>query len=283
MLAATHQVPHATDGASARVPPGIRGTRHQRSGGNRAAHVRGAGSPTALPAAPAALRAPPLPARLGSLSAAGSRAGALSLRRGEPHVKRSEGARRLHRRGEGTEGGEEGGKGGGREKAGGRAGRSPSSEPPRPRCRSPRQRPLGEGSSERSRPLAGLARPSPAAARGGTGARCEPPEPAGWGNGGSVGCWGAAVLRAQLSVDIPARRGHPSKTQPQRSRELLPQLKHSTRTWDSGIQCLTLPTRGSRSTLPSGCGDAQAGAHKTSGWLPRNPQITQRTGPALVS
>lgn len=179
MLAATHQVPHATDGASARVPPAIRGTRHQRSGGNRAAHVCGAGSPTALPAAPAALRAPPLPARLGSLSAAGGRAGALSLRRGEPHVKRSEGARRLHRRGEGTEGGEEGGKGGGREKAGGRAGRSPSSEPPRPRCRSPRQRPLGEGSSERSRPLAGLARPSPAAARGGTGARCEPPEPAG--------------------------------------------------------------------------------------------------------
>lgn len=150
--------------------------------------MRAAGSHRALPAASAALGTPPLPARLGSLSAASGRTEAPSSRRGEPHVKRSEGARRLHRRGEGTEGGEEGGKGGEREEAGGRAGRSPSSEPPRPRCRSPRQRPLGEGSSERSRPPASLARPSPAAARGGAGERYEPPESAGWGNGGSVGC-----------------------------------------------------------------------------------------------
>lgn len=63
---------------------------------------------------------PPLPARrrqqrrapfsrAGSLSAVGGRAGAPSRRQGKPHVKRSEGARRLHQRGRGEGRGEEAG------------------------------------------------------------------------------------------------------------------------------------------------------------------------------
>lgn len=111
-----------------------------------AANGRGGRAPRARPALP--LRCadrPYLPAaadrreapfaRAGSLSAAGGRAGALSLQLGEPHLKRSEGARRLHRRrrGEGTKGG------------GGRAGPSAAPTPP-PRSEPPG--PSGAGAAE---------------------------------------------------------------------------------------------------------------------------------------
>lgn len=119
-LRARHQRPQPraltdTNGRGGKAPRAVTDTNGQ---GGKAPGARPAASAAPAPQLPPPGRRPPLPAcrrrrrrapfaRAGSLSAAGGRAGALSLRQGEPHVKKSEGARRLHRRrrGEGTEGG----------------------------------------------------------------------------------------------------------------------------------------------------------------------------------
>lgn len=93
---------------------------------------------------------------------------------------------------------------------------------------------------------------------------------------GLAGCWGASAppgIRTPIASAKPQQMSYQGRGIgcPQLSRKKFLQTKHSTRTWDIRIHCLTLPTHGSNSVLDlsSSCGDAEVCSPEKSGWLPR--------------